>query len=207
MRTTRILFGLGLACLLFSLPAVAQTTSTIEGTVKDPQGAVIAGAQVNARSTALATERTTTSDQDGFYRITALPAGIYTVSITQQGFATRNFENLELTLNRTLTLDIQLEVGAVVKGDVEITAGAQLIDPTASSTGATVTPRQIVELPVNGREYLDLMQLVPGVTVNRQANPGSDNATPVTLLILSIRPRPRHLSCAGGITVWRLGGE
>jgi outer membrane receptor protein involved in Fe transport len=179
MRTTRIILGSSIVCLLFSLPAVGQTTSTIEGTVKDPQGAVIAGAQLNASSSSLATQRTTTTDQDGFYRLTALPAGTYTLSVTQQGFATRSFENLELTLNRTLTLDIQLEVGAVVKGDVEITAGAQLIDPTTSSTGGTITPRQIVDLPVNGRNYLDLLQLVAGVAINRQADSGSDNSNPV----------------------------
>ena len=179
MRITRIITGLSLVCLSFSVSAVAQTTSTIEGTVKDPQGAVIAGAQLKASSPSLATERTTTSDQDGFYRLTALPPGTYTVSVSQTGFATRNLENLELTLNRTLTLDIQLEVGAVIQGDVQVTAAAQLIDPTASSTGGTITPRQIVELPVNGREYLDLMQLVPGVIINRQANQGSDSSTPV----------------------------
>lgn len=179
MRTTRIIFGLSLVCLLFSMPAVAQTTSTLEGTVKDPQGAVVAGAELKASSPSLATERTTTSDQNGFYRITALAPATYTLSVSQRGFAPRNFENLELTLNRTLTLDIQLEVGTVVQGNVQVTAAAQLIDPTASSTGATITTRQIQEMPVNGRNYLDLMQLVPGVVINRQANVGSDNSTPV----------------------------
>jgi hypothetical protein len=174
-----MMLGLSFVCLLCSLPAVAQTTSTIEGTVKDPQGAVVAGARITASSPSLATERTTTSDQTGYYRIAALPAGSYTLSASQKGFATRNYEDLELTLNRTLTLDIQVEVGAVVRSDVQVTAAAQLIDPTASSTGATITPRQIVDLPVNGRDYLDLLQLVPGVAVNRQADPGTDNATPV----------------------------
>ena len=179
MRTAHIILRLSLVCLLCSLPALAQTTSTIEGTVKDPQGAVVAGAQITASSSSLARERTTTSDQEGFYRITALPPGNYTLSATQKGFATRNYEKLELTLNRTLTIDIQVEVGTVLQGEVQVTAAAQLIDPTASSTGGTITPRQIVDLPVNGREYLDLMQLIPGVTINRQANTGSDNATPV----------------------------
>jgi hypothetical protein len=179
MRTNHIILGSSLVCLLWGLPVVAQTTSTIEGTVKDPQGAVVAGAQITASSPSLGTERTTTSDQEGHYRLTALPPGNYAVSASQKGFATRNFENLELTLNRTLTLDIQVEVGTLIQGGVDITAAAQLIDPTASSTGGTITPRQIVDLPVNGREYLDLMQLVPGIAINRQADPGTDNATPV----------------------------
>jgi outer membrane receptor protein involved in Fe transport len=94
------------------------------------------------------------------------------------GFATRDFDNIELTLNRTLKLDIPLEVGAV-QGQVDVVGYAQLLNPTSSSTGATVTPQQIREMPTNGRNYLDLMQLVPGVVVNRQANVGSDNSTPV----------------------------
>lgn len=165
--------------LLIAAPALAQTTvSTIEGTIKDTQGSVVAGAQVTVKSAALGIERTATSDAEGFYRITALPAGNYSLSITHAGFATRNFEDVELTVNRTLTLDIPLEVGAV-QGQVDVVGYAQLLNPTSSATGATVTPQQIREMPTNGRNYLDLMQLVPGVVVNRQANVGSDNSTPV----------------------------
>ena len=158
--------------------ALAQTTSTIEGVVKDANGAVIAGATIKANGSALSTERTVTSDSNGAFRIPALPAGTYTVAASQSGFATRIFDNVELTLNRNLMLEIQLDVGAVQER-VGITAAEQLLEPTASSTGGIVTPRQIVDLPVNGRDYLDLMQLVPGVAINRQADPGSDTATPV----------------------------
>ncbi len=164
---------------LIAAPALAQTTvSTIEGTIKDAQGSVVSGAQIVVKSAALGIERTATSDADGFYRITALPAGNYSLAITHAGFATRNFEDVELTVNRTLTLDIPLEVGAV-QGQVDVVGYAQLLNPTSSATGATVTPQQIREMPTNGRNYLDLMQLVPGVVVNRQANVGSDNSTPV----------------------------
>src|SRR5215217_1641820 len=164
---------------LIVAPALAQTTvSTIEGTIKDPQGSVVAGAQVIVKSAALGIERTATSDAEGFYRITALPAGNYSLTISHTGFATRTFNDVELTVNRTLTLDIPLEVGAV-SGQVDVVGYAQLLNPTASATGATITPQQIREMPTNGRNYLDLMQLVPGVVVNRQANAGSDNSTPV----------------------------
>ncbi|PWT93025.1 MAG: hypothetical protein C5B55_05260, partial [Blastocatellia bacterium] len=159
--------------------ALAQTTiSTIEGTIKDARGSVVAGANVVAKSVTLGIERTSTSDENGFYRITALPAGTYSLTITHAGFATRTFDNVELTVNRTLTLDIPVEVAAV-QSEVDVVAEAQLLNPTTSATGATVTPQQIKEMPTNGRNYLDLMQLVPGVVVNRQANVGSDNATPV----------------------------
>ena len=164
---------------LIAAPTLAQTTvSTIEGTIKDPQGSVVSGAQVVVKSAALGIERTATSDADGFYRVAALPAGNYSLRISHTGFTTREFNDVELTVNRTLTLDIPLEVGAV-SGQVDVVGYAQLLNPTSSATGATVTPQQIREMPTNGRNYLDLMQLVPGVVVNRQANVGSDNSTPV----------------------------
>ncbi len=162
---------------LFSLSATAQTTtSTIEGIVTDANGAVIAGATVKASGTTLATERTATSDAEGFYRLTALPAGTYTVTISQTGFAAST-SNIELTLNRIATFDVQLQVGSGVGAEVTVTNELPLLEPNASSTGTTVTPQQIADLPVNGREYLDLLQLVPGVAINRQS--GGDNATPV----------------------------
>src|ERR1043166_5485958 len=113
--------------LLFPLSALAQTTvSTIEGTIKDAQGSVVSGAQIVVKSAALGIERTATSDAEGFYRITALPAGNYALTITHTGFATRSFDDVELTVNRTLTLDIPLEVGAV-SGQVDIIGYAQLL--------------------------------------------------------------------------------
>src|SRR5215212_7943615 len=96
---------------LLSSSANAQTTtSTIEGTVTDANGAVISGATVRANGTTLAVERSVTTDAEGFYRFAALPAGTYTITISQTGFAVTT-SNVELTLNRTATLDIQLQVG------------------------------------------------------------------------------------------------
>jgi len=154
------------------------TTSTIEGTVTDPNGAVIAGAKVSANGTTLATERNVVTDSDGYYRLTALPAGSYTVTISQQGFTTGVYQ-VELTLNRVAKFDAQLKVGSGVGEQVTVTSELPLIEPNASSTGSTITPQAIQNFPVNGRQYLDLLQLVPGVAINRQANPNSDNSTPV----------------------------
>ena len=176
MRITRIILGLSFVFLLASLSVIAQTTSNIEGTVKDPRGAVVAGAQIKVASPSLAVERGASSDENGFYRITALPAGTYTLTASGAGFANTTLGSVELTANRTLTLDVQLEVGKVQE-QVDVTAETQLIDSTSSATGTTVIPRQITEFPVNGRNYLDLLQLVPGVAINRQSS--GDNANPV----------------------------
>jgi hypothetical protein len=175
-RNVYPLIVLSLLLVLFQVSTTAQTTtSTIEGTVTDVNGAVIAGATVKASGATLATERTATTDASGFYRITALPAGTYTITVTQAGFA-GNTANIELTLNRTARFDVQMQVGDVM-GSVNVVDELPLIEPNASSTGTTVTPQQIVDLPVNGRDYTDLLQLVPGVAINRQSS--GDNANPV----------------------------
>ena len=175
---TVLCFGLVIHYLGMQTASAQTTTASIEGTVKDPQDRVVAGAQIIVKSEARGIERTTTSDDSGFYRVTALPAGTYSLAASHTGFATQSFPNVELTVNRTATIDVQLEVGPVQER-VSVTSETLAIDPTTPATGATVTPRQITEMPVNGRNYLDLLQLVPGVVVNHQANAGSDNSTPV----------------------------
>src|SRR5262249_6998264 len=161
------------------LPAawsIAQTTtSSIEGTVTDARGAVIPGAEVTARGATLAAERRTTTDAKGVYRLTALPAGTYTVSVVFAGLATRT-ATLEVTLNRVVTFDAALEVGGVQE---TVAVSATLLDRSTSATATTITPREITELPVNGRDYLDLLQLVPGVAINRQVDPNTDRSNPV----------------------------
>ena len=177
-RSRYRLIVLVLALISWSSSVSSQTTtSTIEGTVKDANGAVIPGAQVKASGNTLASERSVTTDDDGVYRLTALPAGTYTLTVSQTNFAT-SASNIELPVNRVVTLDVQLQVGSIVGAVANVTSDAlPLIEPNASSTGLTVTPKQIQDLPVNGREYLDLLQLVPGVAINRQST--GDNANPV----------------------------
>jgi len=167
-------------CSLLSSSATAQTTtSTIEGVITDANGAVIASAEVKARGITLASERRGLTDAQGFYRLTALPAGAYTLTVSRAGFATST-ANIELTLNRVVIFDVKLQVGNVGGEVVNVTADElPLLDQNTAATGSTISPRQIRELPVNGRDYLDLLQLVPGVAINRQADPGSDRSAPV----------------------------
>jgi hypothetical protein len=159
-------------------PVHAQITSTIQGTVTDPQGLAMAGVEVKVINLALSVERTAITDSAGSYRVPALPPGTYTVTASHAGFATRSYENLEVALNRVLTFDIAMEVGALEQ-QVTVEATVPLLEPNTSKTGMTITPRQITELPVNGRNYLDLMQLVPGVAINRHEDRNGDNANPV----------------------------
>lgn len=162
--------------LMLAATAAAQTTtSTIEGTVSDASGGLIPGAEVTVRAETLSAERRTTTDARGFYRLAALPAGTYLVTVTFAGLAPST-ATLAVTLNRVVTFDVTLQVGGVQE---TIAVSTPAIDPSTSATGATITPRQIIELPVNGRNYLDLLQLVPGVAINRQVDPDSDRSNPV----------------------------
>jgi hypothetical protein len=174
----RLIFCLLLGAILLPPALRAQTTSTIEGTVTDRQGLAISGAEVSVSADTLAVSKKTTADANGNYQIALLPAGIYTVTVTHDGFSTQVFKGLEITLNRTVKFNASLEVGTVQQR-VEVSAEIPLLETTSSSEGATIVPSQIVDMPLNGRNYLDLMQLVPGVAINRQSDLNSDNATPV----------------------------
>src|SRR5712691_4416775 len=130
-RCCSSLIVLSLTLFMFDLlspSAMAQTTtSTIEGTIKDANGAVVAAAEVKASGKTLASERSTTTDADGFYRLTALPAGTYTLTVSGTGFAPST-SNIELTLNRVVTLNVKLQVGGV-GAVVNVSADAPLLGP------------------------------------------------------------------------------
>lgn len=156
----------------------AQTTSTITGTIQDKQGLGIAGAQIHASNGELAIERSTISESDGTYRLAALPPGTYELKVSKDGFQTEVFKDLDVTLNRILTYDITLPIGSTNQ-TIEVNSAVPLLETTISSTGSTITPQQIQDMPINGRNYLDLLQLVPGVALNRQNDPAGDNSTPI----------------------------
>lgn len=158
--------------------ALPQTTSTIQGTVTDKQGLAVGGAELKLSGDVIGTSRTATSDAGGGYSFANLPAGVYSLTVTHAGFATSAFKDIDVTLNRTLTFNVTLEVGQVDQV-VNVSAELPMLETNASSTGSTILPQDIGNMPINGRNYLDLLQLVPGVAINRQSDVGSDNATNV----------------------------
>lgn len=170
---------LALLALVAAVPVLAQvTTSVMEGSVSDAQGLGVAGAELAVSGPALASPVRAKSDASGSYRIPALPPGEYALSVSHEGFRTKTFEHLTVLVNQALKFNITLEVGAVNQ-QVTVSAEIPLVDTSISSTGGTITPTQIEQMPLNGRNYLDLMQLIPGVTINRQNDPTSDASTPI----------------------------
>jgi len=168
-------------CLLFvGLPAqvAAQITSVIQGTIADSQGRLITGAEVSLTGSVLTREVNGLSDLTGSYRMGGLQPGTYELRVTKSGFAVQVYEGLVVTVNRTLTFDIALAVSAI-QAEVTVSSALPLIDTASSSSGTTILPQQIEQMPINGRNYLDLLQLVPGVALRRQVDPGTDAAVPI----------------------------
>src|SRR6267154_2019027 len=156
----------------------AQTTSVVEGRVTDQQGLAIEGVVVRARNFAAAIDRGTLTDASGEYRIAGLAAGVYAITASKVGFAPETVASLEITVNRAIALNVTLRVEGQIQ-KVEIGGVAPLLEVDTSSSGATIVPAQIEQMPINGRNYLDLLQLVPGIAINRQQDASLDGAAPI----------------------------
>ena len=145
----------------------AQTTdSIIEGRVLDSSAAGVPGAAIEVKGETVV--RIVSSDASGFYRAVALPAGSYKVTASANGFALVVFDNVVLTLDRTATLNISLAVAAR-RETVTVNETVPLIDSTDSSTKQLIDSRTIDAIPLDGRNYLDLLLLQPGIVANGNA--------------------------------------
>jgi hypothetical protein len=148
----------------------AQTVSgTILGIVQDQQGAVIGKATVTARNVETGAIRTATSDDNGTYRISSVPAGSYEVSSTAPGFKTEVRTGIPVTVGGDQAVNFSMTVGAVTE-KVEVTAEAAQVDTSSSTLGGFVNSATIRELPLNGRDWLQLALLQPGANFNSGQN-------------------------------------
>jgi outer membrane receptor protein involved in Fe transport len=161
----RILYFILFAMLsaFYSLQISAQdATGRVTGIIFDPSGATIADAHVTVTNVATQISRETTSDTTGFYQVLALPVGSYKVTVEHQGFRSATTSESKLEINQTLKIDIKMEVGSAAETvTVESTTGTvETINPTLAST---VSERTVQDMPLNGRNALDLALLQPGV--------------------------------------------
>ncbi len=148
---------------LLGLDAVAQnSTGRIIGVITDPSGAVVSGAKVVVTNAATNTRSETLAGADGTYQVLDLPIGNYAVSVQKEGFATVVTQPSELQINQTLRIDVHLAVGAVTQ-TVGVEAQATQVETEIPTTGGTVTGAPIQNLPLNGRNTLDLALTQPGV--------------------------------------------
>ena len=149
--------------LLGGAAAGAQTTSVISGVVTDTSGADVVGAAVTATNTGTAVEYHGTTDGQGAYHITQLPPGTYTVKVISPGFSTQELLPFPLLVAQQSEQNITLSVGRETQS-VSVSAASLLIDTESSNQGQVIGNQQIEDLPLNGRDYLQLAQLSAGVT-------------------------------------------
>ena len=157
-----------------TLPVMAQNpTGSIRGTVTDEHGAVIQNANVTVTNKATGDSRKVNAGNDGIYAVENLLPGQYDVKVEAQGFATQNITSLVVQTGSTSSGDATLRAGAV--GEVvDVVAEAPVIDKQNFKIDGVVTRQKIDALPLNGRNFLQLALLEPGVAVSTK-NPGSQN--------------------------------
>jgi Carboxypeptidase regulatory-like domain len=173
-----------LIMILFCQFAQAQTTGSIGGTVSDSNGAVLPNATITVKSQSGQQFTATTSD-NGTYRIPAVAAGFYTVTITSSGFKKSIINNVKVDVGIPATVDAALEVGSVEQV-VEVTTGAEVLQTQTATVGTTITGRQIVETPIASRDALDLVGLLPGTATVGRPRTSSINGLPKGSLSITI---------------------
>ncbi|MDT8069190.1 MAG: TonB-dependent receptor [Terriglobia bacterium] len=156
-----------------------QATGKIVGTVKDPVGAVVPGAEVIVTNVDTQVKNTAKTDVDGSYYVSNLPIGEYKLTVHQTGFQTTVTKPYQLEINQSLRIDVDLRVGASTE-TVEVTGNATMVEAYNSTIGASITERPIVNMPLNGRNVLDLAKLEPGV-VELNVKPDSSLAGSFTI--------------------------
>jgi hypothetical protein len=195
----KILLG-GLALLLFGYGAEqlsAQAIGSIRGTVVDSSEAVVSGASVVAVNTATTVSRTEVTNQDGIFVFPDLPIGAYQLQISRPGFQTQKRDGIVLLTGQTLDLHISLTVGSETQS-VEVTSAAPLIQTASSSIQASVDQKQMQDLPLNGRNPLQLTTLTPGTALTTTGTEAGQQDN-VGLVVNGLRATQNNFQLDGAI--------
>lgn len=151
-------------CIAFSLQIFAQSRAgEINGTVSDSSGAVIPGAIVTLTNQATNVQTHVTTNNSGYFIFVNVQPGAYEVSVEKQGFNRNQIPNFQVGVAQTLTQNFQLAPGAVAT-TVEVIAQAPLVDNSTTELGTVIETRAVNDLPLNGRNFTQLLTLTPGVT-------------------------------------------
>ncbi|GAB4372585.1 MAG: hypothetical protein OHK0021_14940 [Bryobacter sp.] len=162
----RFLLMLALASLAFA------QNSAIQGVVTDPSKAVIAGATVKITNIGTQTSRTATTNAEGLYSVPLLEAGLYRIDVNNAGFAPQRLNELRLEVSQTARLDFELKPGTVAES-IEVSASSVIINTETTDVGQVIDGKRILEMPLNGRNYLQLALFTAGVTPGGGSGAGS----------------------------------
>jgi hypothetical protein len=153
-------------CIVFlfgAMSAWAGITGSISGVVTDPSGAVVPGVRVTATSTSTNLEFTAVSDAQGFYIFPVLNVDTYTVKIGHPSFKNYQQNNIKIDANSAIRVDVKLELGAVTN-TVTVGANALQVETESTQMGEVIEKEKITSVPLNGRSFIDLLALQPGVS-------------------------------------------
>jgi len=157
--------SVSMALLLALLPgylAGQAVSGTVLGVVKDSSGAAVVNAKVVISNAETGVTRTVVTNADGDYEAPSLPTGVYSVSVETTGFKKMTLAGLQLGIDEKLRADVTLEIGALTE-TVQVEATGPVIKADSSELAETVTERQIRDLPLNGRDFVNLTRILPGV--------------------------------------------
>ncbi len=150
--------------LLWSLtPGMAQlSTATVTGVVRDPSGAIVANVKLTLRNVDTNVEHAAESNSAGNYVFLSIIPGSYSLTAEAAGFDTTSVPAFKLEVNQTSTINLTLNVGTV-KQNVNVEAAGELVQASTAEIGAVVSSKQVIDLPLNGRNFTQLLALTPGV--------------------------------------------
>jgi len=190
-----------LLCLCLGLPlslGAQQTTATLVGNVTDPSGAAVVGATLTATNTGTNTVRTTKTDNDGKYSIPSLAPGPYALTAEAAGFASGKISGIVLDASQTGRQDFALAIGAVTNTvNVEASSAAAQLQTENGAVGEVIDGKKIVDLPLNGRSFVQLAQLTPG------ANSGTEGS----ITVRRARGALASSDATGGSTAVQVNGQ
>ena len=152
-----------LIALCLAVPVFGQTFGEITGELRDVSGANIPGAAVVVTNTDTGANRNAVTNEAGVYSFPALPPGNYDIRVTRDGFKTITRKGIHLQVQQSARVDFQMELGQVTES-IEVSANATLLSTENATVGTVIENRRIVELPLNGRNYLQLVSLAPNVS-------------------------------------------
>ncbi|MEW6125995.1 MAG: carboxypeptidase regulatory-like domain-containing protein [Acidobacteriota bacterium] len=166
MRLRSVLLMLGSVAMLYVLSATcnAQTNGDITGLVSDTSGAAVVGANVTVTNKATGAMRKTITNSEGLYAFPSLLPGVYELKVEQSGFKTARLDNIRLEVQQSARLDVTMEVGQVSEM-VAITSTSALLNSENTTVGTVIENKIVTELPLNGRQYLNLVALSPNANV------------------------------------------
>ncbi len=165
-RFFRVCLGMSLlAFISFGAHAQSQsTTGLIQGTVIDPNGAVVAGATINVKNTETGFARTVTSNSDGFFSAPLLPLGKYRITATASGFANYVLENVAVNIGQTQSFKIEMKVGST-SVTVDVGAESEGVETARTELSTQINDRAVQNLPINRRDFSRFALLTPGVSI------------------------------------------